>query len=132
MNKGPLASEWEAKWVGENQSSKTFLLRPASLWSPKPRPVWSPNQSMKRTGPLQGHFSELATTPPGVAYRCLVRWQQKIASQMFLHDPWFWAFVAVLGWFQGLLAVASDRFGSRLWFGVICLILVEAPRIILP
>ena len=51
---------------------------------------------------------------------------------MFLQDPWFWAFVAALGWFQGLVAVASHRFGSRLWFGIICLILVEAPRIILP
>lgn len=51
---------------------------------------------------------------------------------MFLHDPWFRAFVATLGWFQGLLAVGSHRFGSRLWFGVICLVLVEAPRIILP
>src|SRR5207247_11122449 len=44
MNKGPLASQWETKRVGENQSSKISLLRRASLSLPKPRPLWPPSR----------------------------------------------------------------------------------------
>src|SRR6266436_977937 len=49
MNKGPLASQWEAKSVGENQSSKMSLLRRASLSSPKPCPLWPPKQSIRQS-----------------------------------------------------------------------------------
>jgi len=49
-----------------------------------------------------------------------------------LTNPWYWAFLAMLGWFLGMLVVGTRTYGDRLWFGIICLILVELPRIILP
>jgi protein-S-isoprenylcysteine O-methyltransferase Ste14 len=51
---------------------------------------------------------------------------------MFLSDPWFWALIATFGWFLGLLIVGSRTWGSRTWFGVVCLVLAEAPRLIFP
>ncbi|NIS80559.1 MAG: hypothetical protein GTO14_10230 [Anaerolineales bacterium] len=51
---------------------------------------------------------------------------------MFVTNPWFWAFLAMSGWFLGLLVVGSETFGRRPWFGWICIALVEVPRILLP
>ena len=51
---------------------------------------------------------------------------------MQLTNPWFWAFLAMFGWFLGLLVVGSRTFGSRLAFGTVCLVLAEVPRVLLP
>ncbi len=51
---------------------------------------------------------------------------------MAYSDPWFWAFVAMFGWFLGLFVVGSETWGSRTWFGALCLALAESPRLILP
>jgi len=47
-------------------------------------------------------------------------------------NPWFWAFLAMLGWFLSLLVVGTRTCGDNLGFGIVCFILVELPRIILP
>lgn len=51
---------------------------------------------------------------------------------MLVTNPWFWAFLAMFGWFLGLLVVGSGTFGRRHWFGWICITLVEVPRFLLP
>jgi protein-S-isoprenylcysteine O-methyltransferase Ste14 len=38
----------------------------------------------------------------------------------------------MFGWFLAAPAMATRRFGSRLWFGILCVIFAEAPRLILP
>jgi hypothetical protein len=38
----------------------------------------------------------------------------------------------MFGWFLAAPAMATRRFGSLLWFGILCVIFAEAPRLILP
>jgi protein-S-isoprenylcysteine O-methyltransferase Ste14 len=52
---------------------------------------------------------------------------------MPLIDPWFWAFLAALGWGPGCGAFFGIRtLGRRLGFGIAVFILAEVPRILLP
>jgi protein-S-isoprenylcysteine O-methyltransferase Ste14 len=52
---------------------------------------------------------------------------------MPLTDPWFWAFLAVLGWGPGCgMFFGIDSLGRRLEFGIAVFILAEVPRILLP
>jgi protein-S-isoprenylcysteine O-methyltransferase Ste14 len=52
---------------------------------------------------------------------------------MPLTDPWFWAFLAGLGWGTGCAAFFGIRsLGRRLEFGIAVFILAEVPRILLP
>lgn len=46
-------------------------------------------------------------------------------------DPWFWAFLAAMGWALALGLIGTRRPGRRLAFGVTCFVLVEAPRLVL-
>lgn len=55
----------------------------------------------------------------------------KILSN-FWNDSFFWTFLAMIGWFLGLLVVGSKTFGKNTLFGVFCIALAEIPRIILP
>lgn len=50
----------------------------------------------------------------------------------FWDGPFFWAFLAMIGWFMGLLVVGSKTFGDRTPFGVVTVALAEIPRMILP
>lgn len=50
----------------------------------------------------------------------------------FWCNPFLWAFLAMIGWFLGLLVVGSKTFGKNRLFGIFCIALVEIPRIILP
>lgn len=50
----------------------------------------------------------------------------------FWANPFFWAFVAMIGWFMGLLVVGSETVGDHTLFGVLTVALAEIPRIILP
>lgn len=50
----------------------------------------------------------------------------------FWSNPFFWAFLAMIGWFLGLLVVGSRTFGKSTLFGAFCIALAEIPRIILP
>ncbi len=49
-----------------------------------------------------------------------------------LIDPWFWAFLAAVGWGMGIGFVASKTLGRSLGLGIGMFILAEVPRIILP
>jgi len=52
---------------------------------------------------------------------------------MPLIDPWFWAFLAALGWGSGCVAFFGIRtLGRRLEFSIPIFILAEVPRILLP
>ncbi|MGH7813346.1 MAG: methyltransferase family protein [Candidatus Binataceae bacterium] len=52
---------------------------------------------------------------------------------MPLTDPWFWAFLAILGWGPGCAAFFMiPALGRRLDFGVAMFLLAEIPRILLP
>jgi protein-S-isoprenylcysteine O-methyltransferase Ste14 len=49
-----------------------------------------------------------------------------------LCDPWFWAFLAAVGWGLGFGAVATQTLGRSLMFGLVMFVLAEVPRIVLP
>jgi protein-S-isoprenylcysteine O-methyltransferase Ste14 len=49
-----------------------------------------------------------------------------------LVSPWFWAFLAAIGWGMGIGLVGTKRLGRKLTFGVIMFILAEVPRILIP
>jgi protein-S-isoprenylcysteine O-methyltransferase Ste14 len=51
---------------------------------------------------------------------------------MLLTDPWFWAFLAAIGWGLGCAIVGTQTLGRSLAFGIPVFILCEAPRILLP
>lgn len=51
---------------------------------------------------------------------------------MPLADPWFWAFLAVLGWALAFGIIATRTLGRRLGFGIAVFILAEVPRLVLP
>ena len=50
----------------------------------------------------------------------------------FWNNPFFWAFLAMISWFLGLLVVGSKTLGKNSLFGAFVVALVEIPRIILP
>ena len=47
-------------------------------------------------------------------------------------DPWFWAFLAAVGWGLGIGIVGTRTLGRSLAFGVAVFVLAEVPRIVLP
>lgn len=49
-----------------------------------------------------------------------------------LGDPWFWAFVAAVGWVLSCGLIGSETLGRRLSFGMLAFVLVEGGRIVLP
>lgn len=51
---------------------------------------------------------------------------------MPLTDPWFWAFVAAIGWGLEFGIIGIQKLGRSLEFGVPVFILAELPRIFLP
>jgi protein-S-isoprenylcysteine O-methyltransferase Ste14 len=53
-------------------------------------------------------------------------------STSFWSDPFFWAFLAMIGWYLGLFIVGSKTFGKNMLFGIGVVALAEIPRIILP
>jgi protein-S-isoprenylcysteine O-methyltransferase Ste14 len=51
---------------------------------------------------------------------------------LVLTDPWFWAFLATVGWAGGFGIIGTKTLGRRLGFGIALFILAELPRILLP
>ncbi len=51
---------------------------------------------------------------------------------MLLTDPWFWAFLAALGWGLCTGLVGSRTWGRSLHLGVALVLLAEVPRALLP
>jgi protein-S-isoprenylcysteine O-methyltransferase Ste14 len=51
---------------------------------------------------------------------------------MPLGDPWFWAFLAALGWGLCTGLVGSQTWGRRLHLGILLVLLAEVPRALLP
>ena len=49
-----------------------------------------------------------------------------------LSDPWFWAFLAAVGWGLAFGVVGSKTLGRSLGFGIFMFVLAEVPRIVLP
>jgi protein-S-isoprenylcysteine O-methyltransferase Ste14 len=49
-----------------------------------------------------------------------------------LTDPWFWAFLAAIGWGLAFAVVGTNSLGHNLAFGIATFILAELPRLILP
>jgi protein-S-isoprenylcysteine O-methyltransferase Ste14 len=49
-----------------------------------------------------------------------------------LTDPWFWAFLAAIGWGMGIGVVGTKALGRHLGFGIVMFVLAELPRIVLP
>jgi protein-S-isoprenylcysteine O-methyltransferase Ste14 len=49
-----------------------------------------------------------------------------------LTDPWFWAFLAVIGWGMGIGVVGTRTLGRSLAYGIVMFIFAELPRILLP
>ena len=52
--------------------------------------------------------------------------------EQILTDPWFWAFLAAIGWGLAFATVGTQALGHRLGFGIAMFILAELPRILLP
>jgi protein-S-isoprenylcysteine O-methyltransferase Ste14 len=50
---------------------------------------------------------------------------------MFFIDPWFWAFLATLGWAAAGMAISTPALGHRLWLGIPIVALCEIPRVVL-
>jgi protein-S-isoprenylcysteine O-methyltransferase Ste14 len=50
----------------------------------------------------------------------------------FWDDPFFWAFLAMIGWYSGFSVVGNKTFGKNKWFGLAVVALAEIPRLILP
>ena len=47
-------------------------------------------------------------------------------------NPWFWAFLAAVGWSLAFGVVGTRTLGRNLWFGIPMFILAELPRLLLP
>jgi protein-S-isoprenylcysteine O-methyltransferase Ste14 len=47
-------------------------------------------------------------------------------------DPWFWAFLAAIGWALAFGVVGTKSLGRSLGFGIVMFVLAELPRILLP
>jgi protein-S-isoprenylcysteine O-methyltransferase Ste14 len=52
--------------------------------------------------------------------------------EKLLTDPWFWAFLAAVGWGMGIGVVGTKSLGRRPGFGMLMFLLAEFPRIVLP
>jgi protein-S-isoprenylcysteine O-methyltransferase Ste14 len=52
--------------------------------------------------------------------------------ETLLSNPWFWAFLAAIGWCLGFGVVGSRSLGSNLGFGITMFMLAELPRFLLP
>ncbi len=50
----------------------------------------------------------------------------------FWGDPFFWAFLALIGWASAISVVGNTTTGSHTWFGIAVVALAEIPRLILP
>ncbi len=50
----------------------------------------------------------------------------------FWRDPWFWAFLASIGWVLAFALVGTESLGRKLGFGIFMFTLAELPRILLP
>jgi protein-S-isoprenylcysteine O-methyltransferase Ste14 len=53
-------------------------------------------------------------------------------SYPFWRDPWFWAFLAALGWFCGLCLINTRPSRGSFVLGAACFVLAQVPRVILP
>jgi protein-S-isoprenylcysteine O-methyltransferase Ste14 len=51
---------------------------------------------------------------------------------VLLSDPWFWAFLAAIGWGLAFGLIGTETLGRRLAFGIAVFILAELPRLLLP
>jgi protein-S-isoprenylcysteine O-methyltransferase Ste14 len=49
-----------------------------------------------------------------------------------ISDPWFWAFLAAIGWGLAFGVVGTKTLGGKLWYGILMFILAELPRVLLP
>jgi hypothetical protein len=49
-----------------------------------------------------------------------------------ISDPWFWAFLAAIGWGLAFGTVGTENLGRKLPFGILMFILAELPRVLLP
>lgn len=49
-----------------------------------------------------------------------------------ISDPWFWAFLAAIGWGLAFGMVGTKSLGQSLGFGIVMFVLAELPRILLP
>ena len=52
--------------------------------------------------------------------------------EYILTNPWFWAFLAAVGWCLGLGVIGSHKIGRYLSIGIVMFILAEIPRLLLP
>jgi protein-S-isoprenylcysteine O-methyltransferase Ste14 len=55
-----------------------------------------------------------------------------IMIDQLLTDPWFWAFLAAIGWGLAFAVVSTKSLGRNLGFGIVMFILAELPRLLLP
>lgn len=55
-----------------------------------------------------------------------------MTTESLWRDPWFWAFLAVLGWLLGLWLIGTRSMKGSFALGAICFVLSHAPRVILP
>jgi protein-S-isoprenylcysteine O-methyltransferase Ste14 len=53
-------------------------------------------------------------------------------SPNFWSEPFFWAFLAMVGWFSAFSVVGNKTLGKNTWVGIGVVTLAEIPRIILP
>ncbi|HEY7419657.1 MAG TPA: isoprenylcysteine carboxylmethyltransferase family protein [Ktedonobacteraceae bacterium] len=53
-------------------------------------------------------------------------------SPGFWVDPFFWAFLSMIGWASSISVVGNKILGKNTWFGIIVVALAEIPRLILP
>jgi protein-S-isoprenylcysteine O-methyltransferase Ste14 len=75
--------------------------------------------------PLAVSGRQLSASPLGSA-------TEKRGAGVPLADPWFWAFLAVLGWALAFGLIGTQTLGRRLGFGIAVFILAEVPRLVLP
>jgi protein-S-isoprenylcysteine O-methyltransferase Ste14 len=57
--------------------------------------------------------------------------EDDLMLQLTLNDPWFWAFLAMVGWAMGYAVVGAKSLGRRLGLGIMMLLLAETPRVII-
>lgn len=54
------------------------------------------------------------------------------SHEPIVSSPWFWAFLAAIGWGLAFGTVGTETLGRKLWYGIIMFILAELPRVLLP
>jgi protein-S-isoprenylcysteine O-methyltransferase Ste14 len=52
--------------------------------------------------------------------------------EQIITDPWFWAFLAAIGWGLAFATAGTQALGRRPGFGIAMFLLAELPRILLP